>query len=74
MPDIKVHCLGKVKHKSLLGANYVREQMRECHLMDVYKCKFCKNYHIGHAQIRNKKKKHKPTHENKGLLLSNNNR
>ena len=43
-------CLGKIRHKSLLAAEYTLSKMRgkESHLLEIYPCKFCKSYHIGH--------------------------
>ena len=42
-------CLGKVKHKSMLAANYVFDRMRGkgCHQLEVYPCPYCKFFHIG---------------------------
>lgn len=56
-PDKKVRheiakrtCYGKIKHKSRLAADYVLSQMsgKDCHLLEIYKCPFCKFFHIGH--------------------------
>lgn len=48
----KSACLGKIKHKSMLAAEYTLDRMRlnvkDNHLLEVYKCEFCKFYHIGH--------------------------
>ena len=46
----KKMCLGKIKHGSILAAEYVKDKMRgrETHLLKIYKCKFCNGFHIGH--------------------------
>lgn len=55
--DIKKGCLGKVKHKSLLAAEYVLDEMRDRAVMNIYKCRFCHHYHIGHDKDLAPKKK-----------------
>lgn len=52
----KSACLGKVQHKSMLGAEYTLQRMngRDSHLLEVYKCHFCKFYHIGHNRFNKK--------------------
>jgi len=43
-------CLGKIQHKSMLAAEYVLSRMsgKDSHLLEIYRCRFCKFYHIGH--------------------------
>ena len=56
----KAQCLGKVKHKTLLGAEtslsemYKDQSTKNWHLLDIYICPSCGNYHIGH-EIGSKK-------------------
>lgn len=44
-------CLGKDKHKSLLSAQYVFDNFttyrHKTSTLTIYKCPFCKDYHIG---------------------------
>lgn len=49
----KKACLGKVKHKSMLAAEFVLNRMKgpNSHRLEIYKCKFCHWYHIGHNNI-----------------------
>jgi hypothetical protein len=50
----KKMCLGKQRHESRIAAEYVLCQMQKDqrdkrkHLLGIYKCQFCKAYHIGH--------------------------
>jgi hypothetical protein len=52
----KRSCLGKIKHKSRLSAEYVLDRMngRDSHLLEIYQCKVCKFFHIGHSQKKDK--------------------
>ena len=58
-------CLGKIGHKSRLAAEYAMESFtgKRSAIMEVYECKFCGCYHIGHNKKHelakfNKRKKH----------------
>jgi hypothetical protein len=46
----KSSCYGKIQHKSMLSAQYILDRMngRRSHLLEIYKCQFCKTFHIGH--------------------------
>lgn len=50
----KKACLGKIKHKSMLSAEYVLNRMygRDVHLLEIYRCVICKNFHIGHNNLK----------------------
>lgn len=43
-------CLGKVKHKSRLAAEYYLDHIhkRGKYNLEIYNCPFCKFFHIGH--------------------------
>lgn len=63
MFGIKSSCSGKIKHGSMLAAQYILDNMitrdKKSHLLEVYKCRFCNKYHIGHnnsEEINTKKK------------------
>jgi hypothetical protein len=45
-------CTGKVRYKTSTGAFIARKQMVGKHggFFDVYHCKWCKGYHIGHRR------------------------
>lgn len=47
----KNSCLGKIKHKYRTSAEYVLEQMPKNSDLEVYECKNCNNYHIGHSTL-----------------------
>lgn len=53
----KKSCLGKVQHKSMLAAQYILDRMggKDSHLLEIYKCTFCKCFHIGHNKPKPKK-------------------
>lgn len=46
----KKGCFGKIPHKSMLAADFILSKMngRDSHKLEIYKCKFCSWYHIGH--------------------------
>jgi len=46
----KKSCFGKVGHGSRLSAQFILDRMggKDGHLLDIYECKFCNKYHIGH--------------------------
>lgn len=43
-------CDGKVKHKTLLAAEYYLNSMPPNKYLTIYKCEFCNCYHIGKDQ------------------------
>lgn len=47
---LKSQCLGKVAHKYLTCAEYALDHMvaKDRGNLEIYKCRFCKKYHIGH--------------------------
>lgn len=49
---LKNECLGKTAHKTMSSAQYALDNMERNHGHDleIYKCTFCKFYHIGHAK------------------------
>lgn len=47
---MKQSCLGKIGHRSRLGAEYVLSTMKPEPDLSVYKCEFCELYHIGHSK------------------------
>lgn len=53
---IRRSCLGKVKHTSFTSADYALYSMKNWNVLEIYKCNFCKKFHIGH--IKTKKHKH----------------
>lgn len=57
----KVSCYGKVQHKSRLAAEYILDRMngKRSHLLEIYECKFCKFFHIGHNENKGKTKETK---------------
>ena len=53
------HCTtGKIKHTTILSAEYVRDQMKD-YTLDIYRCKFCTGFHLGHRKKSKIKKKTK---------------
>jgi len=46
----KKACLGKVKHKSMLAAEFVLNKMKgpNSYSLEIYSCRFCNFFHIGH--------------------------
>lgn len=55
-PQLKSKCLGKVAHSTLSSAEYVLDKMRVVgEVLEIYKCEFCKKYHIGHKPGTRKK-------------------
>lgn len=50
--EMQAHCFGKTKHRTKLAADYV---ILSRPLMEVYRCKYCNHYHVGHPP----KTKHK---------------
>lgn len=62
----QARCLGKVKHKSFTSAEYVLYLMRNNNELEIYKCSFCKDFHIGHKiSLFNREKAKKQKHQNK---------
>jgi hypothetical protein len=49
----KSACYGKIPHKSMLAAQYILDRMsgKRSHLLEIYKCQFCKTFHIGHNRL-----------------------
>lgn len=45
----KKSCDGKVKHKSMLSAEFILNQMKPDPKLNIYKCIFCQSYHIGNS-------------------------
>lgn len=48
---------GKIKHTSISSAQYVFDRMggnkdKKSHLLEIYKCQFCKMFHIGHNKAK----------------------
>ena len=63
-PREKSACLGKVKHKTMLAAEaslddmYKDASVKDWHNLEIYRCLFCKDLHIGHKlTTKNKSKK-----------------
>lgn len=52
----KKACLGKIKHKSMLSAEYILNRMggKNVHLLEIYKCVVCNFFHIGHNKPKPK--------------------
>lgn len=48
-------CAGKVKHKSLLGAEYAFANNSQNQNANIYKCKYCLDFHIGTRALQKKK-------------------
>lgn len=48
--DFKNQCAGKVAHASVSSAEYVLDRMKTGvgEILEIYKCRFCKKFHIGH--------------------------
>ena len=48
---LKNQCLGKTAHKTLLSAEYALSNMpiKPGHQLEIYKCQYCKFFHIGHV-------------------------
>ena len=48
--DFKNQCAGKVAHTTLNSAQYVLDRMKTSvgEILEIYICKFCKKFHIGH--------------------------
>lgn len=49
-------CDGKIVYKYLTSAEYALDN-NDDKTMEIYKCDFCKNYHLGHSNKLKKKKK-----------------
>lgn len=48
-PLFKTKCLGKVAHSTMLSAEYALQSIRAIgEVLEIYKCQFCKKFHIGH--------------------------
>lgn len=48
-PQLKTKCLGKVAHHTMSSAEYALNSMRAVgEVLEIYKCEFCKKFHIGH--------------------------
>lgn len=49
----KASCLGKTKHKTMLAAqtelNHLIKYADKVNSLEIYKCKFCKDLHIGNG-------------------------
>lgn len=54
-------CLGKIKHKSRLAAQYYIDHIphRDKSTLNMYDCPFCKGIHIGHNKDLDPMKKEK---------------
>ena len=52
-------CYGKIQHRSMLAAQYILNRMngKNSHLLEIYKCPFCKTFHIGHNRLLEQKNK-----------------
>ena len=50
----KKACLGKIQHRSMLAAQYIFDRMygNGSHLLEIYKCSYCKTFHIGHNKAK----------------------
>lgn len=47
--QLKTKCLGKIAHPTLSSAEYALDNMRAVgEILEIYKCEFCKKFHIGH--------------------------
>lgn len=57
LTSFKNKCAGKVGHVTLTSAQYVLNRMKTVggEILEIYKCKFCKKYHIGHKPGTKKK-------------------
>lgn len=42
-------CLGKIQYEYYSGAVYALSKHRNKEELEIYKCRFCKNYHLGHG-------------------------
>lgn len=46
-------CTGKTQYQTDVEGKtaiyFLKQRTKDTSLMNVYKCKFCKHYHIGHA-------------------------
>lgn len=49
----KSACYGKIQHRSMLAAQYILDRMngKRSHLLEIYKCPYCKSFHIGHNRF-----------------------
>jgi hypothetical protein len=52
-------CYGKIQHKSMLAAEHILNRMngKNSHLLEIYKCPFCKFFHIGHNSLKEENSK-----------------
>lgn len=47
-------CLGKIKYQYYSGAVYALSRHRDKDGVEIYVCRYCKNYHIGHNNKKDK--------------------
>ena len=49
LSNFKNKCAGKIAHATFTSAEYVLNRMKtvEGEILEIYKCKFCKKFHIG---------------------------
>jgi hypothetical protein len=52
---VRNSCDGKVKHKSRLSAELYIEHSSSGSQQNIYKCKYCKTFHIGNKKRTDKK-------------------
>lgn len=59
-------CAGKTKHKSYIAAKYFLDNVHTDTGSEIYKCKNCKQFHIGTIPKVKNKAKTNSTKKNKG--------
>jgi len=51
LDNFKNQCAGKIAHATLSSAEYIMGRMKVGvgEFLEIYKCKYCKKFHIGHT-------------------------
>lgn len=57
--DFLKSCAGKIKHKSLLAAQYFLDEYHTDELAEIYTCRCCHSFHIGSSGEILRKANHK---------------
>ena len=67
--DFKNQCAGKTAHVNIISAQYVLDGIRTGvgEILEIYICKFCKKYHIGHKPGTKKEVMKKKIHLKKKI-------
>ena len=52
LQEFKNSCAGKIAHDTVTSVQYVLDRMKTSvgEILEIYKCQFCKKFHIGHKK------------------------